>query len=123
MIPRTRLQGAIGLLVAASALLQSPVFAAAPVVPPPRIAGDPWIIDSLVVIHDPIEVGDVIIVDGGALHVIGVPEPGLRVAGNLWAIGSGELVVLTDRSGRVLSGRLPVPDVRPPPPGASAPQR
>jgi hypothetical protein len=87
------LRGALRLLVAASALLQSPAFAAAPVVPPPRIAGDPWIIDSLVVIHDPIEVGDVIIVDGGALHVVGVPEPGLQVAGNLWAIGRGELVI------------------------------
>ena len=32
-------------------------------------------------------------------------------------------VVLTDRSGRALSGRLPVPAIRPPPPAASAQRR
>jgi hypothetical protein len=74
-------------------MLLAPALSAAWTGPPRAIAGEPWIIDSLVVIHDPIEVGDVIIVDGGTLHAVGVPEPGLRVAGNLWAMGNGELVL------------------------------
>ena len=80
-------------LAPALALLLAGELAASGPWPPPRASGEPWIIDGLVVLREPIEVGDVIIVGGGALHVLGVPEPGLRVAGNLWAIGDGELVI------------------------------
>jgi len=85
--------GTIRLLAATAALLLACALAAAATVPPLKTSGEPWIIDGPVVIHDPISVGDVIIVAGGSLHVVGVPEPGLQVAGNLWAIGNGELVL------------------------------
>lgn|GEM_PF-2725308 len=80
-------------LAPALALLLACALTAAGTVPPLKTSGEPWIIDGPVVIHDPISVGDVIIVAGGSLHVVGVPEPGLQVAGNLWALGNGELVL------------------------------
>ena len=85
--------GAIRLLVPAVTLLLPAAMAAAGPLLPSKGSGEPWIIDGPVVIHEPLSVGDVIIVGGGALHVVGVPEPGLQVAGNLWVIGDGELVL------------------------------
>ena len=54
-------------------------------------AADPWIITGDVVLTEPVEVSDVIIVGGGSLTVRDVPEPGLQVAGNVWVIGDGRL--------------------------------
>lgn len=54
-------------------------------------AADPWIITGEVVLTEPAEVGDVIIVGGGSLTVRDVPEPGLQVEGNVWVIGDGRL--------------------------------
>jgi len=56
-------------------------------------AEEPWIIVDDVVITEPTEVGDVIIAASGSLTVTGVPEPGLRVTGNLWAVNSGRIVL------------------------------
>ena len=84
---------AIRLLAPTATLLLACALAAAGTGPPLKTAGEPWIIDGPVVIHDPLAVGDVIIVGGGSLHVAGVPEPGFQVSGNLWAIGNGELVL------------------------------
>jgi len=85
--------GAIWLLaLTAVPLLTQTVSASAPA-PAMKAAGEPWIISGPVVIAQPTTVGDVIIIDGGSLHVLGVPEPGLQVEGNLWAIGTGELVL------------------------------
>ena len=40
------------------------------------------------------ELGDVIVVDGGSLVIEGVPEPGVRFEGNLWAVGTGRIEIL-----------------------------
>ena len=56
-------------------------------------ADDPWVIVDDVVITEPTKVGDVIVLLDGSLTVTGVPEPGLEVEGNLWVIGSGEVVL------------------------------
>jgi hypothetical protein len=56
-------------------------------------ADDPWIIIDDVVITEPTRIGDVIVLLDGSLTVTGVPEPGLEVEGNLWALGSGEIVL------------------------------
>jgi hypothetical protein len=58
----------------------------------PVVADDPWIIVDDVVISEPTVVGDVIVALNGSLTVTGVPDPGLQVEGNLWAIGSGEIL-------------------------------
>lgn len=52
---------------------------------------DPWIIASPVVITEPTELGQVILVNGGSLTVRDVPEPGLRVAGSIWATGESSV--------------------------------
>jgi hypothetical protein len=62
-------------------------------VPALVVADDPWIITDDVVITEPTRVGDVIVLLDGSLTVTGVPEPGFEVEGNLWAIGSGEIVL------------------------------
>lgn len=49
----------------------------------------PWIITSRVVVTGPMDVGDVIVADGGELIVQDVPEPGLSITGNLWVVQSG----------------------------------
>lgn len=61
-----------------------------------------WVIDRPVEVSEPVEVGDVIVVSGGSLTVIGVPEPGFRLAGNLFVLGSG-VAQLTDSVVRVMS--------------------
>jgi len=65
-------------------------------------AADPWIITDQVVISEPTRVGDVIVLGHGSLTVRGVPEPGLEVAGNLWALGSST-ILLSDSVIRVES--------------------
>lgn len=57
----------------------------------PGLAAEPWIISSDEVITAPAEVGDVILVGDGSLVVTGVGEPGLRVSGHIWALGSSEV--------------------------------
>lgn len=65
-------------------------------------AAEPLVVDGEVVITEPTEVGDVVVLDGGVLRVEDVPEPGFQLAGNLFAVGDGE--VHLDRSVvRVLS--------------------
>jgi len=56
-------------------------------------AEDPWVITGPVVIDAPGEVGDVVVLEGGELLVDGVGEPGLVVRGDLWAIGSGRIIL------------------------------
>lgn len=56
-------------------------------------AADPWVITGDVVISEPTQVGDVIVLGDGSLTVRGVGAPGLEVAGNLWALGSGRIVL------------------------------
>ena len=46
-------------------------------------AEEPWIVTGDVVVSAPMEVGDVIIAPGSSLTVQDLPEPGLRVTGNL----------------------------------------
>jgi len=50
---------------------------------------EPWIITGPVMITEPTEVGHVIVLSGGSLTIRDLPEPGLRVTGHIWAIGSG----------------------------------
>ncbi len=57
----------------------------------PAMAVDsPWIISTPVTVSSPMDVGDVIVASGGSLTVTGVPDPGFRLSGNLWVIGTGE---------------------------------
>jgi hypothetical protein len=56
-------------------------------------ADEPWIVSGPERITTPGELGDVIVVDGGSLVVEGVPEPGVRFEGNLWAIGTGTVEI------------------------------
>ncbi len=56
-------------------------------------AAGPWVVTTPVAVTDPVELGDVIVVSGGVLHISGVPEPGVRLAGNLLAIGTGRVVI------------------------------
>jgi len=49
----------------------------------------PWVITSAVTITTPMDLGDVIVADGGRLTIAGVPDPGVRFTGNLWVIGTG----------------------------------
>ncbi len=57
----------------------------------PAFALEPWIITTDIVVNEAMEVGDVIIAGGGSLKVVDVPEPGFRVAGNVWAISDGQV--------------------------------
>ncbi len=71
----------------------------------PSVSGasqDPWVVTTPVTVTAPMEVGDVIVTSGGVLTVSGVPEPGLRLTGNLLAVGTGR-VELTDSVVQVLS--------------------
>jgi hypothetical protein len=65
-------------------------------------AADPWVITGAEVIAEPMEIGDVILVGDGSLTVTGVPEPGLRISGNVWALGSSQ-VRLIDSAIRFMS--------------------
>jgi len=55
------------------------------------VAVEPWIITDDVVVLEPMDVGDVIVIGGASLTVRDVGEPGFRVAGNLWAIGDSHI--------------------------------
>ncbi len=55
------------------------------------IASEPWIITGDVVITEPMDVEDIIVALGGSLTVRDLPEPGLRVTGNLWAVGNASI--------------------------------
>lgn len=65
-------------------------------------ADEPWVIDQPVTITTPMEVGPVVVTTGGSLNVMGVPEPGFSLRGNLVVIGSGRLR-MQDSVVRVLS--------------------
>ena len=52
-------------------------------------AAEPWIIAGPEEITSPIDLGDVIVVGGGSLSIRDVPEPGVRIEGNLWVVGDG----------------------------------
>ncbi len=54
-------------------------------------ADDPWIITGDVVITEPMDVEDVIVAGSGSLTVRDVPEPGLRVTGNLFVVGNASI--------------------------------
>lgn len=56
-----------------------------------KSGAEPWIISSRVVVTEPMSVGHVIIVSGGSLTVLDLPEPGFQVEGNVWAIGDGRV--------------------------------
>jgi len=55
------------------------------------LADDPWIITGDVVITEPTDVEDVIVAGNGSLTVKDLPEPGLRVMGNLFAVGNASI--------------------------------
>ena len=57
----------------------------------PALAAEPWIITGDVVITEPMDVEDIIVALGGSLTVRDLPEPGLRVNGNLWAVGNASI--------------------------------
>ncbi len=50
---------------------------------------DPWIVTGAEVVTEAISVGNVIVAESGSLTVLGVPDPGFRVMGNLWVINNG----------------------------------
>ncbi|MEX1310308.1 MAG: hypothetical protein AB1Z65_07815 [Candidatus Sulfomarinibacteraceae bacterium] len=52
---------------------------------------EPWIITTPVVITEPVELGHVIVLDGGSLTVRDLPEPGLEMRGHIWATGSSSV--------------------------------
>jgi hypothetical protein len=54
---------------------------------------DPWFISTEVIITEPMDVGNVIVVGDGRLVVDGVKEPGLRITGNLWATGNSSVLL------------------------------
>ncbi len=69
------------------------VFLTVAVVPPclSADAAEPWIINSDVVITEPMDVDDIIVLGNGSLTVRDLPEPGLRVTGNAWALGNASI--------------------------------
>jgi hypothetical protein len=73
------------------ALLRAIILVALTLSATPASAVDPWIITGDVVVSEPMDVGDVIVVGGASLTVRDVGEPGFRVTGNLWAIGDGHV--------------------------------
>lgn len=74
-------------LVAATAASWTPAVAAA------GSADDPWYISTEVTVTQPMDVGNVILVGNGRLVVDGVPDPGLRITGNLWATGNSAVLL------------------------------
>jgi hypothetical protein len=68
-----------GCWIVVLAALASPLSAAA--------VEDPWVISTPVVITEPTEVGQIILVGNGSLTVADLPEPGLQVSGHIWAVG------------------------------------
>ncbi len=73
----TRLRACLVTILAALAVL------------PAASAQDVTIISEPTEITSPTRLGPTIVVDGGELVVRDVPEPGLEMDGNLWAVGSG----------------------------------
>ncbi len=59
----------------------------------PAGAGEPWYITGPVAVRQPMEVGEVVVLDGGELLVEDVDEPGFRLGGNLWVLGTGRVVL------------------------------
>ena len=59
----------------------------------PASAADPWVVTTPVALTLPTELGDVVVVSGGVLHISGVAAPGVRLAGNLLAVGTGRVVI------------------------------
>lgn len=59
----------------------------------PARADDPWIITTPVTITQPTDLGDVIVASGGRLTVENVPDPGVRLTGNLMVVGHGSVVL------------------------------
>ena len=58
----------------------------------PAIAEEePWIITEAVVLTEPTDLGHVIIIGDGSLTVRDLPEPGLRLSGNIWALGNAQV--------------------------------
>jgi hypothetical protein len=53
------------------------------------LSANPWIISKPVIITTPVDVGDVMVVEGGYLTVQNVPEPGFRISGNLIVTDNG----------------------------------
>jgi hypothetical protein len=52
-------------------------------------AVQPFVIAQPTVVTAPMDVGYVIVVDGGSLIVAGVAEPGFRLSGKLLVVGHG----------------------------------
>ncbi|MCP4902195.1 MAG: hypothetical protein GY906_34955 [bacterium] len=52
---------------------------------------EPWIITDAQIVTEPMEVGDIIVAEGGSLRVVDVPEPGFQISGHLWAIGESRV--------------------------------
>ena len=67
------------------------LFALLVYLPAIAVASEPWVITTPVEVTSPVDVGDVIVASGGRLVVRDLPEPGLRVSGNLVALGDGEI--------------------------------
>ena len=55
------------------------------------VVAEPWVITGDVVITEPMEVENVIVAGHGSLTVRDLPEPGLRVTGNLFAVGNASI--------------------------------
>ncbi len=79
-----------GLCALALTLSASPAFGLEPG-PGNSQQVEPWIITSDVVVTEPMAVGHVIVVGGGSLTVLDLPEPGFQVEGNVWAVGDGHV--------------------------------
>jgi hypothetical protein len=74
------------------ALLAAAIFGLIAVGQAAAAAPQPWVITQPVVITSPTDqVGDVIVTSGGSLSVIGVPDPGFRLTGNLVVGGTGRV--------------------------------
>lgn len=56
-------------------------------------AQEPWIITTPVTVTEPQELGEVIVFGSGELRVEGVPEPGVRFAGNVIALSGGRILL------------------------------
>lgn len=52
---------------------------------------EPWFVSGPVVVTEPVELGHVIVLPGGSLTVRDVPDPGLRMSGNIWAVGDASV--------------------------------
>ena len=69
---------------------------------PAAAPAETWLITDTVTITAPRELGDTVVADGGLLRIAGVGEPGVSLAGNLVAWGTGR-IELVDAVFRVLS--------------------